>query len=288
MDLAAPDLERPVLMIHGLNGHADQFINIKNWLCGNQENHYGGVYRAGHSQEFYERQSEHPGANVFALEIADNIASPKVVKAEVTEAIQKICAATGCADVDVITHSMGALDARLALHGEDPHIHRIAMLAPPNQGAYSADLGMLAQNTGVYHTYPEGRTGAMEFLRIPENNPDLADLNGHWREDRDKLSSAAILATQVMPTADYSWTLTNRGDGLVTAARANLDDTPLYIMLPDGKATGDPGYGGAPIWTLNHVALLSQPYTYKFLAEFLEPHHEEPAPLQPPAQFELF
>ena len=45
------------------------------------------------------------------------------------------------AELDVVTHSMGGLLARLALsHPEAPPARRVVMLSPPNQGAKAAEL----------------------------------------------------------------------------------------------------------------------------------------------------
>ncbi len=43
------------------------------------------------------------------------------------------------APVDLVTHSMGGLLARAVLAHDDVPVHRIVMLAPPNQGAWMAE-----------------------------------------------------------------------------------------------------------------------------------------------------
>jgi triacylglycerol lipase len=60
-----------------------------------------------------------------------------------SEKIGQISAAHGGVKVDVVTHSMGGLVLRSALHHRPP-LRRVVMLSPPNQGAQAAAIARQA------------------------------------------------------------------------------------------------------------------------------------------------
>lgn len=275
MELEAPSLKRPVLLVHGLVKHADYWLNMKNWLCSNPENRFGGVIRASQPGEFLRQIQSRPDAKVFSIEFSDNTASPVVLGGELRQALATLRVATNCPKTDLITHSQGALDAREAIAQGERGIGHLCMIAPPNQGSYMADLALWATQSHLIHL-PKDKLGAVDYLRVREtrsgevNNPQLDNLNRRWSQDLQHVDSAHVLASYVAPTADRSWTLTNTGDLLVTAERAHLEGTPLEVAIPLKFKPGEQRYNGNAITTFNHEALSSNALAYRFVGEILK------------------
>lgn len=274
LDLQAPTLQRPVLLVHGLAQQADTWVNMKNFLCSNAENGYGGVYRPGEDTEFYFRQMRSPDSKVFILNLSDNLASPERTGHEIREAISKIRGATGHWKVDVVTHSMGALQAREALHQGETCMGNLVMIAPPNQGAYGANLLSNATRIG-YHHYPEDSQGALQALRLAEGplggkaNEYLFDLNQSWPTDSRRIDSATIITGIGLPTPDRSWAGVSNGDGMVAAQRAPLGDTPVFVAGDCGLKPGDPDFRDFQMFRYNHLQIVSEAEVYKKVGEVL-------------------
>ncbi len=286
MQLTAPSLKRPVLMVHGLAQHADTWVNMKNFLTNNPANSYGGTYSTARETDFLYDLREKPGANVFAVDLSDNLAAPKDVAQEVNRAIRAICNFTGAQQVDVITHSMGALTTREALHVGGDNMGSLIMIAPPNQGAYEANLATNAAWIRAYDHYPQDMMGAMNALRMAEGplggpaNEWLYNLNAAWPEDQLRLAGeAAIITGSGMPTPDRTWTLVSSGDGMVAAKRAPLGDTPLYVATVDGPPAGHPEFRDFQVFRYNHLQIVSEAEVYQQVGEILA---KSPAPEPPP------
>lgn len=274
LELKAPTLRRPVLLVHGLAQQADTWVNMKNYLCSNPENHYGGVYRPGQEIEFYTQQMAHPwDGKVFVLNLSNNLTAPAETGKEVSEAISKIRGATGCGQIDVITHSMGAFQARQALQDGEDGMANLIMIAPPSQGAYGADLLLKADKVGVGR-YPEN--GALEALQADGNY--VEGLNGSWAEDRQRLHSATIITGAGLPTPDRTWKLASNGDGMVTVERAQLGDTPMYVAADNGVPAGDPNFRDFQMFRYNHLQIVSEAEVYKKVGDIIGPPlHTTPA-----------
>lgn len=274
LDLTAPTLRRPVLLVHGLAQQADTWVNMKNYLCSNPDNHYGGVYRPGQEIEFYTEQMSRPwDGKVFILNISDNLASPAETGKEVSEAISKIRGATGCGQVDVITHSMGAYQARQALQDGEEAMANLVMISPPNQGAYGADLLLKADKLGVGR-YPEN--GALEALRA--DGEYVSGLNATWEQDRQRLHSATIITGAGLPTPDKTWKLASNGDGMVAVERAQLGDTQMFVAADNGVAAGDPNFRDFQMFRYNHLQIVSEAEVYQKVGQILaEPIGRGPA-----------
>ena len=274
LDLQAPALRRPVLLVHGLAKHGDTWVNMKNFLCGNLDNSYGGLYRAGQRHQFYEAQMKGPPAQVFIINISDNLASPADTFGELQEALGAIRAATGAPKIDIVTHSMGSYVARAAARaGAADQIGNLVMLAPPNQGAYGANLLLNARMVG-YDRYPEGHTGALEALSMAKGplggvaNPFLDGLNEDWAETSQHFNSAIITGIGV-PTPDRAWKGVSAGDGMVAVARAPLGDTPLYVAGDRCSQVGDPYYRDFEAFRYNHNSIVSDAEVYQQISQML-------------------
>ena len=272
MNVTPPVLERPVLMVHGLAQHADTWAGFKNFLCARPENKWGGVFRADQEKEF--RQQDHSEAKVFALDVSDNLAAPRVVANEVRRAITSIMEATGAGEVDVISHSMGSLVTRESMRQGEDAISNLCMIAPPNQGAYEATAATFLGDSGVYGHYPHARMGAMDALRL-EYGPDggvrnqwLHGLNEHWRNDPDR-PRAAIITGIGIPTPDRSKTLSAPGDAMVAARRAPLEGAEFHLAVPHKLEPGHRNFRDFQDFRYNHLQIVSEPEIWRTTGEFL-------------------
>lgn len=275
LELKSPELERPVLMVHGLAQKSDNWVGFKNFLDGNPENHWGGVFRASERKQFREGVKNKPEAKMFAIDLSDNLASPETVAREVSEAISAIIEATGSDKVDLVTHSMGGLVAREAVRQGERRIGKLAMLAPPSQGAFEANLAVKAAGLGVYQHYPEDRMGAMSALQLEYGplggvaNPWLHQLNEFWEKTEDKPESIVVTGVGV-PTPDRELLPgLAPGDGMVSANKAALKGEPLYLALPGQLETSDPNYRDFQQLFHNHLAILNAPDVFALVGNFL-------------------
>lgn len=274
MNVQAPLLKRPLLMVHGLAQHADTWASFKTHLSSRPENVWGGVYRVDKEAEFQAKLEDKPEAKVFALDISDNLAAPRVVANEVRRALTAIMESTGVDSVDVVTHSMGSLVTREARRQGEDGFDNLLMVAPPNQGAYEATLATLFGDTGVYEHYPKERLGAMDALRLEYDrngevrNHWLHELNEFWRVDEARPRSAIITGIGI-PTPDRSRTGVSPGDGMVAARRAPLEGAEFHLAVPNKLLAGDENFRDFQEFRYNHLQIVSEPEVFKVAGEFL-------------------
>ena len=268
LDLKAPTLDRPVLLVHGLAQQADTWVNMKNYLCSNPENHYGGVYRPGQDIDFYLRQMDQPyAAKVFVLNLSDSLASPAETGQEVQEALSKIRGATGHTKIDVVTHSMGAFQARQALRQGEDAMANLVMIAPPSQGAFGANLLLTLGKIGL-DRYPEDKNGALEALRL--GGDYVEELNEGWLRDKQRLNSATIITGVGLPTPDKNWKGATDGDGMVAVRRAGLPETPMFVAGDNGVPAGDPNFRDFQMFRYNHLQIVSEAEVYQQVGQILQ------------------
>ena len=266
LDLKAPTLQRPVLLVHGLAQQADTWVNMKNYLCSNPENHYGGVYRPGQDIDFYARQMDQPyEGKVFVLNLSNNLASPAQTGQEVQEALSKIRGATGQTKIDVVTHSMGAFQARQALQNGEDTMANLIMIAPPNQGAFGANLLLQLDKVGL-DRYPEN--GALQALRL--GGDYVEGLNQSWTQDKQRLNSATIITGVGLPTPDKNWKGATTGDGMVAVRRAGLPETPMFVAGDNGLPASHPDYRDFQMFRYNHLQIVSEAEVYQKIGQILE------------------
>ena len=273
MELKATVLERPLLMVHGLAQHADTFAAYKNHLVTEPQNRWGGVYNVDREQEFLSKKD--PEARLFAVDISDNLAAPRVVANEIRRAITAIMEKTGAESVDVVTHSMGALVTREALRQGEDGIANLAMISPPNHGSYEATAATFLGDSRVYQHYPAAKLGAMDALRLEfgplggVSNEWLHGLNNFWEQDKDRPRAAVITGIGI-PTPDASATATSPGDGMVAARQAPLTGAEFHLAVPNKLPAGDPNFRDFQEFRYNHLQIISEPEIWRTAAEFLE------------------
>lgn len=274
MEVEAPKLKRPLLMVHGLAQHADTWASFKTHLITNPQNVWGGVYRVDKEAEFQASLKEKPEATVFALDISDNLAAPRVVANEVRRAITAIMESTGSKSVDVVTHSMGSLVTREARRQGEDGFDNLLMVSPPNQGAYEATMATLFGDSGVYQHYPLEKLGAMDALRLEYDrngevrNEWLHGLNEFWKQDADRPRAAVITGIGI-PTPDRSLSGVSPGDGMVAARRAPLEGAEFHLAVPNKLDPEDPDFRDFQDFRYNHLQIVSEPEIFKVAGEFL-------------------
>lgn len=294
MELKASSLKRPVLMVHGLAQDAGStWANMKNFFLTNPENHYGGNFSASNENDFLLKLRDQQGANVFAIDLTDNLAAPSQMACEVTRALHWIHQATG-SDVDVITHSMGALTARAALNqGGGQHMHSLTMIAPPNRGAYLSNMAGTLDQLKLYSNYPKESWGAMKALEVERDvlgrpaNQWLHQLNQDWNQDRTQLAHSTIITGSGVPTADQFPNSMSSGDGMVAAHRANLgEETPLYVAVPSNIQAGEKNFRDFQYLFYNHLSIASSPEVFAKIDELLaqDPPKQPARPASGPEQ----
>lgn len=275
MTVQAPVLQRPVLMVHGLAQRADTFATMKLFLCSEPANPFGGVFDTAREGEFVQEVSSRtPDAKVFAIDISDNLAAPRVVANEIRRAIDAITTATGAPSVDVITHSMGALVTREAIHQGENRIDNLVMISPPNHGAAEATLASTLNDTNIYKHYPPELMGAMDALRLEVgprggvNNEWLHELNEWWAASPNRPRSVVITGIGI-PTPDLSPTGTSPGDGMVAARRAPLDGADFILAVPNKLPAEEDCFRDFQDLRYNHLQIVSEPEIHREVARFL-------------------
>lgn len=274
MNVEPPVLKRPLLMVHGLAQHADTWTTFKSHLSSRPENKWGGVYRADKEKEFQAKLADKPDSKIFALDISDNLAAPRVVANEVRRAITAIMESTGAKSVDVVTHSMGSLVTREARRQGEDGFDNLLMVAPPNQGAYEATLATFFGDSGIYEHYPKEKLGAMDALRVEYDrsgdvrNVWLHELNEFWGNDRNR-PRAAIITGIGIPTPDRSLKGLSPGDGMVAARRAPLEGAEFHLAVPNKLDPNDSDFRDFQDFRYNHLQIVSEPEIFQVAGDFL-------------------
>ncbi|MBI3928415.1 MAG: alpha/beta fold hydrolase [Armatimonadetes bacterium] len=226
-----PRLPRPVLMVHGYNGSAERWEHLVGWLTSGDApvNRDGGTLVAGQNTPI------DPQANLFSLRFSRPFNSVDSNARELREAVERVCAATGAREVDLVTHSMGGLDARLYLDSADERVGKVVMLAPPDHGSQLANLELVFREKFGYPIQPpvddpEVRR-ALHQLSVDKTkggvpqNPFLHELNQHWDQQRGR-ADILIMTANGIPTLTSKPGVTIYGDGVVTRASAVMPDVP--------------------------------------------------------------
>ncbi|MHB2016766.1 MAG: DUF7379 domain-containing protein [Candidatus Xenobia bacterium] len=279
-------LTRPVLLIHGIGQGSDTtWFNLKNFLCSNPHNRFGAVYTKSGEHTFLERAQEiGPQARVFSMDLDTNLDAPAKVAEQVGRALALIEGWTGCRDIDVVTHSMGALVAREYLREGGSHIRNLIMIAPPNHGAAFADLARLGYPLGFFRGYPDGARQGLAALGAQidvgpwHTNRYLAGLDHAWTASSRKVH-AAILAGSGVPTLQAGVLPVASGDGLVTVKSARLPHADFYLASTATGAPGTPQYRAFQSLRFNHLQVVSD---VQFLRQVDTILAADPAPGPPP------
>lgn len=291
--MRAHPLQRPVILVQGLAQHADSWFNLKQFLCTDPENHFGGVYRAADEAGFEAQVRRTPGANVFAIEFADNLAGPRGQAVELSSMIDQVKRLTGATHVDLVTHSMGGVVAREYLHRGLHDVSSLIMIAPPNHGAAVADVALAASRLHAYDHYPADRQEALIALQSQdgllggERNTYLAELERAWPADSTGVKTTVVAGTG-FPTPARSWMPLAAGDGFVTPASAHLDGAEFYVASPRTALAGTPEFRDFEAIRYNHLHLLSEYSVLQKVDEALAADTRAGLPAEPFKQMSLF
>ena len=168
---------------------------------------------------------------------------------ELAAAIEAVCRATGSPTVDLVTHSMGALDARVYLDRGGSRIGKMAMVAPPNHGSLEADLALWLRDNLNLPLYPSSsdpdvrealldlRADASPKPTLGDGNPFLVDLNRRWQEQKSRLMDVAVMVGGGVPTVEPDGTFSVLGDGFVPWSSSTLPGLPMRSYCNSLKDT---------------------------------------------------
>lgn len=252
----APELQRPVLLVHGFTSSPGAWQNMHTWLI--QANPDGGVVN-GNSQP-------DPQGKVFRMEFSRPYNPLSNNAAELRQAVDRICAATGASEIDVVGHSMGGLDTRLYIDQGNEKVQNLVMIGTPNHGSVLADIELTFRELGLPIKPPTDdplvRQALTDLSEVRgDNNPVLAQLNKNLPRQRDRARMLTIAGNGTPTLANRFW-LTIRGDGTVSQASAKL-----------------PEVEHRNIWWTNHNGVKDHPKALEMTAAFLT---GRPVPLDDP------
>lgn len=271
-----PALKRPVLIVHGFNGAALDFFNMRNYLASNPKNKLGSTFHAGKEDEFRASLRKQPDGRIHTITFSKPYLSYRELQAELTACLKVLNEETG-GEVDVITHSMGGLATRAHLDQGNDGIDKLIMIAPPNRGSLEADLALAADRLKLYSHYIPEAKDALRDLTLDEeflgqqNNPYLSGLNQRWAEQSAKVQ-VTIIAGLGIPTPDWNWKLFSQGDGMVTANSTYMPGARFAVTDVEQPAGIErEGDSGNRLFTFkyNHGSLVSDPTIQQFVGQVL-------------------
>jgi pimeloyl-ACP methyl ester carboxylesterase len=252
-----PQLERPVLMLHGFNGNADRWGKVTEWLTSEDSgNKYGGIIEAG---KFDNIDAD---SNLFTLKLSRSINSVEKNKAELKAAVEAVLQATGAEEADLIVHSLGGLGSRAYLQDDDEKVNKLIQLGTPNHGSQLANMELFMRENFDFPVLPS--TDDPEVRRVLEQlsvdkldkndnpkNPWLRELNNDWSNQRDA-ADVMVVAAAGVPTLTGGPGITVFGDGVVTRRSAKMK-----------------GIENKTIWFKTHFGIQNSPKVMENMAKFL-------------------
>lgn len=257
-DSPPPALQRPVIFLHGFNGHPEGWDSFKQWMSSRDDhaNKDGGTLDAGHFDQI------DPKANLFSLRLSRPYNAVEKNKDELREAIDAVCKATGSPEVDLVVHSLGGLDTRAYFQDGDEKVKKFVMLGTPNHGSALANLELFFREKFDYPVIPpvddpdvrrvlhQLSVDKLDKNKEPKN-PWLRNLNDNWTGQR-RAADTLLIAGSGIPTATGGPGITAFGDGVVARKSAKLD-----------------GIEQKTAWFKNHSALLTSPKVMETTAKWL-------------------
>ena len=237
-----PVLPRPVLFVHGYNSGTWVFNAMSKWMEGpdGTTNPRGGIVHADTDPSTLD-----PEGRLFSLEFSKPWQCAEKNADELAAAIEAVCRATGSSRVDVVGHSMGAVDARVYLDRGGDRIGKLAMVAPPNHGTLEADISLWIRDNLDIPVYPSRRdpdvrealldlrADAKPSVNMGEGNSFLHDLNHRWAAQKAHTMDVAIVVGGGVPTPEPDGSLTVLGDGFVPWSSSGLPGIPMrYYCNP--------------------------------------------------------
>ena len=161
----------PILMVHGVFFRDFRFFN-----------YWGRI----------PEQLEKNGARVFYGN-QQSAASVEISGRELAERIKKVCEETGSEKVNIIAHSKGGLDCRMAIakYGAGPYVASLTTINTPHRGCEFADY--LLSKIGESHQIRVAGMYEAALRKAGDPNPNfLAAVT-------DLTSSAAVRLNEEMP-----------------------------------------------------------------------------------------
>ena len=271
----APPLKRPVVFVHGYCGGPGNWENMTTWLTRGGVNSYGGVVKPGDTTPLPK------DGDVFHAEFSRPYNSVTTNARELREMIDRVAAATGSAEVDVVAHSMGGLDTRKYLDEGNEKVKKFVMLGTPNHGSVLADIELKFRDLGV-PIFPAIKDEELRRALVDlsedrmengkPNNPLLHEMNRNWERQRNR-AEVFTIAANGKPTLASKTLLTFRGDGLVTQKSLKMDKTP-----------------NKNLWWVGHSGLKDHPEALKATAAWLTDRpivltEQEPPDVPPDQEF---
>lgn len=267
-----PALPRPVLLVHGYNSSPHTWIETVDWLTSNPANKLGGPVGPLNPQPVK------PDAKVFTMNFSRGYNGVEKNARELKEAIERITAATGSPDVDIVAHSMGGLDTREYLNDPEEKVNRFVMIATPNKGSQLANLELVFREKLGFPLLPpaddpEVRT-ALHNLTVDKKsdgvpqNPFLHVLNQGWNVQKGRAHTLIYTGNDIPTLTGSGIGITLRGDGVV--ANKSADMTGVDIRRVRFNHHGS---------VLKNDKIMQQ--AANFLATGKAPELKDEAPVQP-------
>jgi len=180
-----------------------------------------GLARSGRSMEPLAQRIAAAGYQVFNLNYPSRNLPPGGLVTVLREALKECCA--GARGVNFVTHSLGGIVVRAYLaESDDPRVHRIVMLSPPNQGSELVDL---LGDTWLFRTVM-GPT-AVQLGTGPESLPN--------RLPRPHFELGVIAATGSVNPAG-SAAIPGEDDGIVSFCSMWTEGVRDIVTVPDSHA----------------------------------------------------
>jgi hypothetical protein len=260
-------LSRPFLSVVGFNGRLSDTRHLLNHLAQEGSNG-GGPYYLKDGQVYADEDLTRPfpadwsdpQARIFQLVPSHRQQSPEVTAEQIRRELKTIERVTGSTTTDVAAHSMGGLATRIYLAQGGQGVGKFVMVGTPNRGVRAATMANWALNSAIglamklaglgVHTGP-----ALNWMQsLGDGNPQLAELNARWKQDKQCLEKVMVLGSTGRKTAQSGPQEWGQGDGLVDCASLALEDTPLTLL---------PGN-----WTQGHISLMNDRETFRELTQF--------------------
>ncbi|GMU55178.1 MAG: hypothetical protein AMXMBFR33_43240 [Candidatus Xenobia bacterium] len=271
-----PVLDRPVLLVHGYNGAAENWQAFEDWLTRDGINPNGGNVKGDGTSQV------NPEGRVFKMQFQRPYNSVATNASELRAAVNQICRATGAAEVDLIAHSKGGLDSRLYLDQGDERVRHLVMIGTPNHGTVMADLELRFRELGLPIFPPFQDPEVNQALRDLSadrmgadgrpNNPVVRGLNQNLQRQKERAELFTVDGNGV-PTLSDRNILTFRGDGVISRSSVEL-----------------PGVERSHKWWVNHTQVKAHADVLRKTVAFITDQPlpaDEPEPPDVPADQEI-
>jgi pimeloyl-ACP methyl ester carboxylesterase len=176
---------------------------------------------------------------------------------ELKTAIDRITAATGHKEIDIVSHSMGGLDTRAYLdQNAQEKVGKLVMIGTPNHGSVLADLELVFREHGIAIKPQSDDADIRQALKDltevrGDNNPTLNHLNANLERQRAR-ADMLVIAGNGRPTLSKRTIITLRGDGVVAQHSTKL-----------------PGVAHRNIWWTDHSGVKEHPDALRLTGAFL-------------------